>query len=81
LQIETSWRSDGRLTAKHRRAIAGIYNTAARGLLADTRYFDAVAAQKALNEPLPRHTRFFYPLARMLGLSAARRLAEITGKI
>jgi len=83
LQIETSWRSDDRLTAKHRRVIAGIYNTAARGLLAasDPRYFDAVAAQKALNEPLPRHTRFFYPFARMMGLSAARCLAEITGKI
>ena len=82
LQIEALWRSRGQLGSAQRVAIAGIYDTAARGLLSagSTRYYQAVEAQKSVDLPLPLHPRLFYPAARWFGLSSARRLASFFGK-
>jgi hypothetical protein len=81
-QIETLWRSDGELSKSQRAALAGIYDNAARGLFSagDPLYFEAVAAQKAVGEPLSRHTRLAAPLSRAVGLGAARSLFAIIGR-
>jgi len=81
-QIEALWRSRGELSAAQRVAVAGIYDTAARGLLSagSTRYYQAVEAQKAMGLPLPLHPRLIYPAAKWFGLSRARRLASLLGK-
>ena len=44
-QIEALWRARGSLSARHREALKGIYNNAARGLFAaaDSQFFEAVA--------------------------------------
>jgi glycosyltransferase involved in cell wall biosynthesis len=81
-QIEQLWRNRAELSSQQIQAIAGIYNTAVRGLLAsaDARYFDAVAAQRSCDAPLPGHTRIFHPIARVLGINNARRLATLISK-
>jgi glycosyltransferase involved in cell wall biosynthesis len=81
-QIEVLWRARGALSQRQREAVAGIYNHAARGLFSagDPRYFEAVAAQRAAGERLPLHTRVAAPVARAVGLGAARRLASWLGR-
>jgi len=81
-QIEQLWRSRAALSSEQVQAVAGIYDTAARGLLAsaDARYFAAVAAQKSSGASLPVHVRIFHPVARLFGISNARRLATLVGK-
>lgn len=78
-QIEALWRAKGTLDEEHRSAVFGIYNTAGRGLFAagHPRYFDAVNRQKHLGLALPRHSRVTPPLARLLGLRAARSLLSL----
>lgn len=80
-QIEALWRARGPLDDGRRAALAGIYNNAARGLFAagHADYFEAVTAQRALGGPLPRHSRVVGPLARVLGMRAARSLASLVG--
>jgi glycosyltransferase involved in cell wall biosynthesis len=72
-QIEESWRERGVLSDARLRALMGIYNVAGRGLfsLAHEQWFEAVAAQRSLGLPLPRHSRVMEPLARVLGLRSA----------
>jgi hypothetical protein len=81
-QIEALWRARGALDAARRQAIHGIYNHAARGLfvLAHPTYFEAVAALRSVGLPLPRHSRIATPLARLLGLGAARSILQAVGR-
>ncbi len=81
-QIEALWRDRGTLTAARRRAVLDIYNNAARGLFATAHpgYFAAVAAQRGLGLPLPRHTRSAAPLARAGGLAPARAMLGAIGR-
>jgi glycosyltransferase involved in cell wall biosynthesis len=78
-QIEVLWRAKDTLTPARQQALADIYNNAARGLFAAEHpsYFVAVAKQAALGLPLPRHSRLAAPLARLLGLPAARSLVSL----
>ena len=80
-QIEALWRARG-LDAARRKVIAGIYDTASRGLLraADPRFFEAAARQRGLREPLPLHSRIAHPLARAVGLRAAHALLAGLGR-
>jgi glycosyltransferase involved in cell wall biosynthesis len=73
LGIEAMWRSRGDLDDERRRAMLGLYNTAARLLfrLREPSYFEAVAAQRRLGLPLPLHSRFAPLFARALGLTCA----------
>jgi glycosyltransferase involved in cell wall biosynthesis len=81
-QIEALWRERGTLDAARRRAIHGIYNHAARGLfaVAHPSYFEAVTALRSVGLPLPRHSRVANPLARLLGLGAARKILQAVGR-
>ena len=81
-QIEALWRARGLLSARHREALKGIYNDAARGLFAaaDSQYFEAVASLRHLGGELPRHPRIVEPLARALGLNSTRRLLGLLGR-
>ena len=78
-QIEALWRAKGKLEKAHLDAIAGIYNTAARGLFraGHPKYFEAVAMQHRLGLPLSRHSRVAAPLARVMGLRAARAFVSL----
>lgn len=78
-QIEQHWRDGGTLSGARLTALGDIYNQAVRGLFAssDGAYFEAVACQKRLGLPLPRHSRITPPLARMIGLRATRSLLGI----
>lgn len=81
-QIEALWRARGTLNAARLEALAGIYNNAARGLFsaAHSDYFDAVARQRELGLPLPRHSAIAAPLARIVGLRAARSLTSLIAR-
>lgn len=78
-QIEESWRRRGALNDARLGALMGIYNIAGRGLfsLAHAQWFDAVAAQRSLGLPLPRHSRVMEPVARMIGLRSTRLLGSL----
>jgi glycosyltransferase involved in cell wall biosynthesis len=78
-QIEALWRAKGSLDDQHRSAIFGIYNNAGRGLFATghPRYFEAVERQRDLGLALPRHSRVAAPLARLVGLRAARSVLSL----
>jgi hypothetical protein len=78
-QIEALWRGKGSLDYAHRRAVFGIYNTAGRGLFAagHHRYFEAVERQRGLGLALPCHSRVAAPLARLVGLRAARSMLSL----
>lgn len=82
-QIETLWRAKGPLDAAHIESLAGIYNNAARGLFdaAHPDYFEAVASQRRLGAPLPRHSRVAPPLARAVGLRFARMLLSMATRL
>lgn len=81
-EIEGAWREDGRFDAARRLALSGVYNTAARGLFrsGDAAYFAALEALRRLGLPEPLHGRVAAPLARLLGLRAARALLSIAGR-
>jgi glycosyltransferase involved in cell wall biosynthesis len=81
-QIEALWRAGGSFTAVRRQAVRGIYDHAARGLFAAAHpgYFEALKAQRSLDLPLPYHARVAAPLARLLGLSAARSMLRAVGR-
>jgi glycosyltransferase involved in cell wall biosynthesis len=81
-QIEALWRTRDSFSATRRQAVHGIYDHAARGLFAAAHpgYFEAVAAQRSLNLPLPRHARVAAPLARLVGLAAARSILRTAGR-
>ena len=81
-QIEALWRARGPLSARHREALNGIYNVAARGLFAaaDLQFFEAVASLRRLGGELPLHPRIAEPLARALGLDSARLLLGLLGR-
>jgi glycosyltransferase involved in cell wall biosynthesis len=78
-QIEALWRAKGSLDEEHRRAMFGIYNTAGRGLFAAGHrlYFEAIERQRQLRLALPRHTKVAAPLARLVGLRAARTMLSL----
>ncbi len=81
-QIEALWRTAEALSPARRRTLLAIYDQAARGLFAagDADYFAALAAQRALGLPLSRHARASAPLARLVGLRAARALFQLAGR-
>lgn len=81
-QIEALWRARNTLDAARRAGLSDIYNTAARGLFAAAHpdYFKAVAAQRRLGPPQPAHSRVAMPLARLIGLHAARRVLALAGR-
>jgi glycosyltransferase involved in cell wall biosynthesis len=81
-QIEALWRARGPVSARHRKALKGIYHDAARGLFAaaDPQFFEAVTALRRLGGKLPRHPRIAEPLARALGLNSTRRLFGLLGR-
>ena len=81
-QIEALWRAAGELDAHRQQAVSGIYDTAARGLFraGDPGYFDAVDGQRRLGLPLPRHSTFAAPLARLLGLRTARSVLALVSR-
>jgi glycosyltransferase involved in cell wall biosynthesis len=78
-QIEAVWRAKGSLDDAHRSAVFGIYNSAGRGLFAagHRRYFEAVERQRQLGLALPRHSQLAAPLARLVGLRAARSMLSL----
>jgi glycosyltransferase involved in cell wall biosynthesis len=78
-QIEALWRAKGSLDDEHRSAVLGIYNSAGRGLFAagHPRYFEAVERQRQLGLALPRHSQVAAPLARLVGLHAARSMLSL----
>lgn len=80
--IENIWRGRGPLSAKHREALAIIYDNAARGLFAaeSPQYFEAIERQRGLGGRLPRHSRIAPPIARALGLRSARQLFALVGR-
>jgi glycosyltransferase involved in cell wall biosynthesis len=81
-QIEALWRARGTFTLERRQGVLGIYNNAARGLFAAAHpsYFAAVEAQRGLGLTLPRHARVAAPLARLVGLGAARSVLRAVGR-
>lgn len=78
-RIEALWRGRDALSSTRLQALAGVYDSAARGLFTAGHpdYFDAVARQRKLGLPLPRHSLVAAPLARLLGLRAARSLVSL----
>lgn len=82
-QIEELWRARGSIDGAQIETLAGIYNNAARGLFATAHptYFDAVASQRRLGAPLPRHSRLAPALARLVGLNAARSLFSLAAPL
>jgi glycosyltransferase involved in cell wall biosynthesis len=78
-QIEAHWTEAGALTDARRRVLAGVYDNAARALLAaaDSGYFEASAGRRRLGVPATLHARVTGPVARLFGLAAARRVAAL----
>jgi hypothetical protein len=78
-QIEALWRAKGSLDDEHRNAVFGIYNNAGRGLFeaGHPRYFEAVERQRQLGLALPRHSQVAAPVARLVGLRAARSILSL----
>jgi glycosyltransferase involved in cell wall biosynthesis len=81
-QIEALWRAHGALTPAQTKALAGIYNHAARGLFAARHpaYLEAVDSHRALGLPLPLHSRVAGPLAQAIGQRSAQVLLSIVGR-
>ncbi|MGO9755604.1 MAG: glycosyltransferase family 2 protein [Roseiarcus sp.] len=81
-QIETLWRARSSLDDARRNAVLGIYNTAGRGLFSagHPSYFEAVDSQRKLDLRPPLHSRVAAPLARLVGLRAARSLLSLVGR-
>lgn len=81
-QIEALWRARGSLSARHREALKGIFNHAARGLFAaaDPQFFEAAGSLRSLGGELPLHPRIAAPLARAVGLRQARGLLRMIGR-
>jgi glycosyltransferase involved in cell wall biosynthesis len=81
-QIETLWRARGAFDYARRQAVLGIYNNAGRSLFSagHPRYFEAVESQRKLDLPLPLHSMAAAPLARLVGLRAARSLLSLVGR-
>ena len=73
-QIEALWRARGAFDEARSKAVHEILYGAARGLFgaANRAYFDAVKAQRNVGLPLSLHTQVATPLARFIGLRAAR---------
>jgi hypothetical protein len=78
-QIEALWRVKGSLDHAHRKAVFGIYNTAGRTIFAagHPRYFEVVERQRDVGLALPGHSRVAAPLARLVGLRAARSMLPL----
>jgi glycosyltransferase involved in cell wall biosynthesis len=81
-QIEALWRARGELSSKHREALKGIYNNAARGLFAaaDPYFFEAAVTLRRLGGELPLHPRIAALLARAVGLTSARQILRLFGR-
>lgn len=81
-QIEALWRADGPLSAARVEAVAGIYDNAARNLFAaeNPAYFEAARRLSQLPTRHSLHARVMHPLSRVVGLSAARKLAGLFGR-
>jgi glycosyltransferase involved in cell wall biosynthesis len=77
IQIEAMWRSDGRLDAAHRDAVAGIINHAAQGLFntLDPAFLDAIAALRSADLPVSPRNRLAERLTWAAGQKSAARLA------
>jgi glycosyltransferase involved in cell wall biosynthesis len=75
-QIEALWRQRGALDEMRAKALADMYNNAARGLFTarDATYFDALAAQRALGGRSSLHARLAQPVAKIVGLAQTQRL-------
>jgi Glycosyl transferase family 2 len=82
IQIEALWQARGELSPQQSSALLGIYNNSARGLFAaeSPDYFQAVDRQHALKNSMPLHSRIAPPLARLVGLSRARRMLAWVGR-
>lgn len=82
-QIEALWKEKGALDTARLKALAEIYNAAARGLFdaAHPGYFEAILTQRKLGLPLPRHGRVAAPMARVVGLRAARSIASLVAAL
>jgi glycosyltransferase involved in cell wall biosynthesis len=82
-QIEALWRARNTFDEARRRAVLGIYNSAARGLFTAThpRYFEAVTSLRSLGSPQPLHVRLAEPLARVVGLPAARLILSLVQRL
>jgi glycosyltransferase involved in cell wall biosynthesis len=81
-QIESLWRARGVLTSRQIEALTAIYNHAVRGLFAagSGEYFHALERQASLGSPIPLHSRVAAPLARLIGLRAARSLLSLADR-
>jgi glycosyltransferase involved in cell wall biosynthesis len=82
IQIGERWRARGRLNDLQRTTLLKMLNTSGRSLFAagHADYFAAIEAQRALDLPLPRHSRLAPKLAGLLGLGGARRVLRAFGK-
>ncbi|HEY1980050.1 MAG TPA: glycosyltransferase [Xanthobacteraceae bacterium] len=80
--IEKAWRARGPLDDVRRKTVMGIYNTAGRSLFAagHPAYFEAVEAQRSLGSALPLHSRLAPPIARLVGLCAAKSVFSLLGR-
>jgi glycosyltransferase involved in cell wall biosynthesis len=80
--IEKAWRDRGPLDDVRRKTMMGIYNTAGRSLFAagHPAYFEAVEAQRSLGSRLPLHSRLAPPVARLVGLRAAKSVFSLLGR-
>jgi glycosyltransferase involved in cell wall biosynthesis len=81
-QIQTLWRARSSFDDARRNAVLGIYNTAGRDLFAagHPSYFEAVDSQRELGLRLPLHSMVAAPLARLVGLRAARSLLSLVDR-
>ena len=82
LQIEADWRARGVFTDRRKDAIVGSLNVAARGLFraGSGDYFEALSAQRRMGGARPKHSRIAGPLARVIGVSSARRVLSMLDK-
>lgn len=80
VEIEALWRVGGEPPRGRAQALAAVYDAAARGLFSagDDAFFPAVAHARSCG-PLTRRVRVAAPLARAVGLQAARRIFAMTG--
>jgi glycosyltransferase involved in cell wall biosynthesis len=79
-QIEALWRERQTLSRERLGILRDIYDQAARGLFArgDAAFFQASASGRALGLELSLHSRVATPLARLIGIRAARRLLALS---
>lgn len=78
-QIEALWQARGALSQEQARALACIYDNAARGLIGAGHpdYFAAVRHQRAMGQRLPLHSWIVAPLARIVGVKGAGLLLKL----